>query len=109
MFNVEIINNTQNTTTSMTLDEILAYVYQEIDEAAMSGEGYESTLFVKGIIHLDKELLEQQVPDHIKTILDNSDLQSGLTHLMDDYDQLVMTIKLDGISLRDAIYYTKGE
>lgn len=105
MFNVETIVNNQNVTTTMTLDEILAHVYREIDESEMTGTEYESTLFVKGVVHLNKEMLEQQVPDHVKTVFESSDLQSGLIHLMDDYDQLVMTIKLDGLTLQDVSDY----
>lgn len=109
MFQVETIIDNLSTIINMTLDEILECVYREIDEAEMMGVEYESTIFVKGIVHVNKNLLTQQVPDHVKAVLNNSDLRSRLIHLMDDYDQLVVTIKLDGLSLQEAINYGKGE
>lgn len=109
MFQVETIVDNLPTINNMTLDEILECVYREIDEAEMMDVEYESTIFVKGIVHINERMLKQQVPDHVKAVLNNSDLQSGLIHLMDDYDQLVVTIKLDNLSLQTAIDYTKGE
>lgn len=105
MFKVETIVNNQTSNTAMTLDEILAHVYHEIDESEMTGTEYESTLFVKGVVHLNKEMLKQQVPDHVKTVVESSDMQRGLIHLMDDYDQLVLSITLDGLTLQEVSDY----
>lgn len=107
MFNVTLIKNNQQVSTNMTLDEILAHIYREVDIAEVTATEYESTLFVKGVITLTRELLSHQLPDHIKVILDNGGIQLSMFHVMDDYDQLVVSFKFGDITFQNLVDYAE--